>query len=237
MDKVVGREDALMRIVIVTAIALAGLAACSSMPSNRSLVLRSAPPVSEFSFDAGHPLSDADDFAPWSVLAAANEEERPALEDCIANRDACATGHLLRYRRLLEVASSIPPEDQLALVHEYFNSIDQTLDSGAGHAGEWPSILRVASTHRGDCKAIALSKYFTLRRLGWPVENLRVVMEWDDRESDWHALLAVRDARETYILDSILGPQQPEAFSFGYMVYSISEMGIWDHAPGFVPVP
>ena len=62
-------------------------------------------------------------------------------------------------------------------------------------------------------------------------------MEWDGREHDWHALLAARDGDRTYMLDSILGLQEPSAFGFGYMVYSISELGVWDHAPDFVPVP
>ena len=75
------------------------------------------------------------------------------------------------------------------------------------------------------------------RRLGFDPANLRLVMNWDDREQDWHALLAVRDDGRTWMLDSILGLQDPRAFTRAWMVYSISEEGIWDHAPDFVPVP
>jgi predicted transglutaminase-like cysteine proteinase len=91
-------------------------------------------------------------------------------------------------------------------------------------------------TNEGDCKAIALGKYFTLRQLGWPADDLRVVMNWDDQVLDWHAVLAARLDGETYVLDSILGLQRPRNFRSAYMVYSISEAGIWDHAPDFVPV-
>lgn len=226
-----------MRNVLVCIALLAALSACATGPGTRAMVVRSAPSVSEFSFDAGSPFSAAEDYAPWAEVDAANAEELVVLEACLASRDNCATGHLVRYRRLLELAAELPQQDQLALVHEYFNSIDQTDESIGYDASIWPSLYSIASTHAGDCKSIALGKYFTLRRLGWPVDDLRVVMEWDDSERDWHALLAARNSGNTYVLDSILGLQQPEAFGFGYMVYSISEIGVWDHAPEFVPVP
>lgn len=224
------------RVLAVLAIAVV-FTACASAPSTRGQVVRSAPSVAEFTFNASPPISAAADYAPWAAVDAANTAEQALLDACLAERDACANGHLLRYRSLLEVAADLPEREQLTLVHEYFNSIDQTLNGAAPDSSVWPSLYRIASTHAGDCKAIAFGKYFTLRRLGWPVNDLRVVMEWDDLERDWHALLAARDNGETFMLDSILGLQKPQAFGFGYMVYSISETGVWDHAPGFVPVP
>jgi predicted transglutaminase-like cysteine proteinase len=224
-----------MRRALLTAILLAGLTGCASTPDNGALVRESAPRVSQFQFDDSVPLGAAADFEPWAVLTAGNTAERPALEHCIAEREACETVHLRRYRGLLELAADLAPDEQLSLVQEYFNSVHQTLD-GFG-AADWGTLYRVASTHEGDCKAIAIAKYFTLRRLGFEPDDLRLVMNWDDREQDWHALLAVREDGRTWMLDSILGLQQPREFTRAYMVYSISEEGIWDHAPGFVPVP
>ena len=60
-------------------------------------------------------------------------------------------------------------------------------------------------------------------------------MGWDNEQSDWHALLAVRLDGATYMLDTIQGLQRPQAFGFMRMVYSISEAGIWDHAPDYSP--
>lgn len=224
-----------MRTALLTAICLAGLTACASTPDNRALVRDAAPRVSQFQFDDSAPLGAAGDFEPWAVLTAGNSAESPALEGCIAERDACETLHLRRYRGLLELAADLDPDEQLRLVQEYFNSVEQTLD-GFG-AADWGTLYRVVSTHAGDCKAIAIGKYFTLRRLGFSPDDLRLVMNWDDREQDWHAVLAVREDGRTWMLDSILGLQEPRAFTRAFMVYSISEEGIWDHAPGYVPVP
>jgi predicted transglutaminase-like cysteine proteinase len=223
-----------MRNAIVAAVLIASLAACAITPGERALVVGTAPRVSEFTFDSTPPLTSAGAFAPWAELAASNSAETSTLENCIAERDLCANGHLLRYRRLLELAAGLPQRDQLRLVQEYFNSIDQILQPAG--KDDWASLYRVASSNEGDCKAVALGKYFTLRRLGWQPDDLRVVMNWDDQVLDWHALLAVRIDDETYVLDSILGLQEPRDFRYAYMVYSISETGIWDHAPDFVPV-
>jgi predicted transglutaminase-like cysteine proteinase len=222
-----------MRNAIVAAILIAGLAACAVTPSERARVVTAAPRVSDFAFDTTPPLTAAGAFAPWIEVTAANETESFELENCIADRDLCENGHLLRYRRLLEIAADLPQTEQLKLVQEYFNAIEQKLQPRG--QDDWASLYRVASTSEGDCKAIALSKYFTLRRLGWQPEDLRIVMNWDDDVGDWHALLAARLDDETYVLDVILGLQEPRDFRSSFMVYSISEMGVWDHAPEFVP--
>jgi len=223
-----------MRNAIVTAILITALAACATTPGQRAQVVSAAPRVSEFRFDTTPPLTTAVAFAPWADVTTANTLETPALESCIADREQCANGHLQRYRRLLEVAGRLEPYEQLKLVHEYFNSIAQILQPSGQDV--WASLYRVASTNEGDCKAIALGKYFTLRRLGWQPEDLRLVMNWDDEVQDWHAVLATRLDGETFVLDSILGLQRPRNFRSSFMVYSISETGIWDHAPDFVPV-
>ena len=225
-----------MRRYLLATIVLAGLAACAATPSNRTLVRGNAPRVSEFRFDQSAPLTAASEFAPWAALTASNEAEHDVLDPCIADRDACATRSLERFSRLLELAADLPPVDQVKLVQEYFNRVDQIMPE-PGAPDRWASLYHVAATNEGDCKAIALGKYFTLRRLGFSPDDLRVVMNWDDRERDWHALLAVRLDGDTYILDSILGLQPPRAYSDAFMVYSISEDGVWDHAPDFVPIP
>jgi hypothetical protein len=49
-------------------------------------------------------------------------------------------------------------------------------------------------------------------------------------------MLAVRTVDGTYVLDSILGFRRVSAFSGTRLVYSISDLGIWDHAPSNEPV-
>ncbi len=203
--------------------------------------LGAVPQAAAFRFDQSAPLAPATDFTPWADLLADNAAAEAPFEACLADKSACETAGLLRYRRLLEIARALPRHDQLALVNEYFNGVTWTRDAPVatrihGRNDVWLTLYQVATTLRADCKGIAFSKYFTLRRLGWRPEDLRIVMGWDDEQHDWHALLAARLDGGTYMLDTVLGLQRPQAFGFMRMVYSISEAGIWDHAPDYSPI-
>lgn len=222
----------------VLAVTLAG---CAMMGRDAPAPGVVAPQAAAFRFDESAPLAPASEFGPWAELIADNAATDGALEACLTDKAACGTTGLLRYRRLLEIASTLSPREQVALVHDYFNAVTWTRDAlpkarTHGRNDVWLPLYQVAATLRADCKGIAFAKYFTLRRLGWRPEDLRIVMGWDDEQRDWHAVLAVRSDGETYMLDTILGLQRPQAFGFMRMVYSISELGIWDHAPDYSPV-
>ncbi|MGZ3184882.1 MAG: transglutaminase-like cysteine peptidase [Telluria sp.] len=220
---------------------IVALAGCAGMRSVAPAPGLAAPQAAAFRFDDSEPLARATDFAPWADLLADNAAAEAGLEGCLADKAACATPGLLRYRRLVELARDLSPREQVMLVNEYFNTVTWTRDAPTatrihGRNDVWLPLVQVVSTLRADCKGIAFSKYFTLRHLGWQPENLRIVMGWDNEQRDWHAVLAVRLDGSTYMLDTILGLQRPQAFGFMRMVYSISEVGIWDHAPDYSPV-
>jgi len=193
-------------------------------------VLQTAPRLSQFQFD-NQPFTAAVDFAPWSALAAQSVPDQTALEACIADKAACATPNLVRFRRMMELAQGLEKREQLSLVHHYFNSITWTNDA----RDTWSTLYHTALNGSGDCEDIALAKYQTLRRLGWSADQMRVLIGWDGEENDWHAWLAVTEGEDVLVLDSIEGLQRPSAYRHARVVYSISDQGVWDHAPDYVP--
>ncbi|MDX2144903.1 MAG: transglutaminase-like cysteine peptidase [Rhodospirillaceae bacterium] len=196
----------------------------------KSSVLKTAPRMASFAFTSA-PIAPASDFAPWVAQDAQESADDVRLGRCLADKEQCETVDLARFRRVLEVAATLPPREQLGLVHHYFNKVTWTSES----RDSWSSLTQTAAQSRGDCEDIALAKYRTLRRLGWGPENLRVVIGWDNEEKDWHAWLAARDGEAVFVLDSILGLQRASAYPHARVVYSISELGVWDHAPDYVP--
>jgi predicted transglutaminase-like cysteine proteinase len=226
--------------VSLLAVVVFGLGGCASQnPSSRHAEPpgRSALSVADFAFDAAVPFAAAADLSRWRALDAATAAHEDALNACLGDPEACPSRPLARFRRLVEIAAQQDDLTQLAVVHEYFNSTAPASE-GYDRSGRdvWEPLYTTAATLRGDCEDIALAKYFTLRRLGWPVEDLRVLVGWDKQERDWHAMLAVRTVDGTYVLDSILGFRRVSAFSGTRLVYSISDLGIWDHAPSNEPV-
>ena len=81
----------------------------------------------------------------------------------------------------------------------------------------------------GDCEDYAIAKYFTLRRLGFAAESLRIVIAYDRHARDFHALLAAHVGGRSYFLENdntILngGKLRPYAVS-----YAVNENHWWDH--------
>jgi predicted transglutaminase-like cysteine proteinase len=219
-----------LSVVLVMMAAMPLAAARSHDESTHISVLKAAPRLAHFDF-AGAPLAPAGDFAPWAGQEAQEAAADAALGDCLADPARCDGSDMSRFRRMMGVAAALPPREQLGLVHHYFNRITWTSEN----RDSWSSLVQTATTARGDCEDIAIAKYRALRRLGWSAENLRVLIGWDNEEKDWHAWLAARDGESIFVLDSILGLQRGSAYPHARVVYSVSELGVWDHAPDYVP--
>lgn len=82
----------------------------------------------------------------------------------------------------------------------------------------------------GDCEDYAITKYVTLKRLGYAPSKMRVVVLQDENLRVAHAVLAVELGDETYILDNQADPAVPHGKILHYRpVYSINESGWWLH--------
>lgn len=217
-------------VLISTAVSSCTGAAPRLAKGENGSVFQTAPRLSQFHFTPDA-IASATDFAPWAALAAQTAPDETPLDDCLNNKDACATPTLIRFRKMMEIARGLPKSEQLSLVHHYFNAITWSNDA----RDTWSTLYHTAVTGMGDCEDIALAKYQTLRKLGWAADDMRVLIGWDGQENDWHAWLAVRDEDDVLVLDSIMGLQRPNAYRHARVVYSISDQGVWDHAPDYVP--
>ncbi len=81
----------------------------------------------------------------------------------------------------------------------------------------------------GDCEDYATTKYFLLRTLGFTSDDLRVLVVYDRRLRDYHAVLAVRSAPGSiWLLESDNTIQKGGLYGYRY-VFAINEDSIWDH--------
>ena len=79
----------------------------------------------------------------------------------------------------------------------------------------------------GDCEDFAIAKYLALRGLGFPARDLRLLILYDERRQQAHAVLAVsRDGREL-VLDNLHGAILPLGQLPHYRVrYAVNETGL-----------
>jgi len=82
----------------------------------------------------------------------------------------------------------------------------------------------------GDCEDYAISKYATLKRLGFPSEDMRVLVLEDLNLDLAHAVLIVELGGATYVLDNQVGAVLRDTAIHHYKpIYSINEHGWWMH--------
>lgn len=85
----------------------------------------------------------------------------------------------------------------------------------------------------GDCEDYAITKYFTLKELGINPDSMRIVVLRDTIRNLAHAVLAVYENGDVYILDNLTDLVMSHRQLTNYQPqYSVNEKGRWTHIKG-----
>jgi predicted transglutaminase-like cysteine proteinase len=143
---------------------------------------------------------------------------------------------LQNYQRLQLLASRAPIDRQLRLVNSFFNQARFVSD--IEHWGEedyWATPVELLTTNAGDCEDFSIAKYQTLRSMGVPDEQLRIVYVKALELNQAHMVLAwyPRPDADPLILDNLindikLASQRPDLEP----VYSFNGSGLWSSKAG-----
>ena len=169
-------------------------------------------------------------FTQWlSVLERHLLEDLPEA-DCDATRmNRC---HLRQWQAFLDGIRDLPRSEQLQQVNQYANQKRYVLDiDNYGREDYW-AVAREFLYHGGDCEDYAITKLFSLLWLGFPREEMRIVVLQDTNLRVPHAILAVEQDHEIFILDNQLQTVVRHRQIVHYVpVYSINQDAWWIHTP------
>lgn len=151
--------------------------------------------------------------------------------DCAERRiNRC---HMERWLAFLERIRPLPVREQLREINRYANEKDYILDLDNYGVEDYWAIPREFFSNGGDCEDFAITKYFSLRWLGYPLDAMRIVVVQDTNLRVAHAVLAVASGRDILVLDNqvhdVLRHRQVVHYA---PVYSINERSWWIHQPG-----
>ena len=122
--------------------------------------------------------------------------------------------------------------DQLRTVNTFFNKWPYRLDEDIYGVSDWWATPQEFLKNSGDCEDYAISKYFALRELGFPPEDLRIVILKDRIRNIGHAVLAVYADNEVHVLDNVTDMIFPHTKYRHYVPqYSLNERARWAHIP------
>ncbi len=180
-----------------------------------------------YSFNADDQfLTRSTDYPRWAALVTRHSAQSLEIDACID--DAAKCPRVLKGYREIEIAGrDLSAERKMNLANRFINA--RRWDIEPRRDDDWRTLEDFLQLG-GDCEDFAIAKYFVLRRLGFPIDDLRVAITWDSRVQDYHAVTVVRLDSSVFVLDVDGGPRRrQDDYRF---LFSINENGIWDHAAG-----
>ena len=157
-------------------------------------------------------------------------QDGPGSGDCRAKTfNRC---HLAEWQRFLAQARSLPFRAQLQAVNRFANTRSYVLDIDNYGVEDYWAIPREFLGDGGDCEDYVITKLFSLRWLGYPLDELRLVVVQDTNLRVPHAILVVGRGREALILDNQVQAVLSTAEVVHYVpVFSLNESRWWIHLP------
>ncbi len=180
----------------------------------------------EVRFDNLQPL------AQWNaVIARMRVTPEPFRTVCEQPPFLC---HLKQWTAFLDSIKGLDQQSQLSRVNDFMNNFPYVSDIMNWSRNDfWETPLEFQ--HKGgECKDYAIAKYWSLRYLGWPVDELRVVVLQDLNLRVAHAILVVYLGGQALVLDSQIKGRVVSASSINHYraTYSVNELHWWLHRGG-----
>ena len=205
----------------------------------RHLCLFAAPTLLAYDFsDEADYLAPAENWPAWHNTMVRASLEANKIQGCLQDKRRCE-----RWLRSLHVvvdrSRNLSQKQQLEIVNRYINRHrhyrrDRRNQDAASWGDEavfsqWSTLLEFLQ-RGGDCEDYATAKYTVLRLLGYSADTLRIVVVYDRKTREYHAVVAVHNEQgNTRLLDidnRIYG-RKPTAYRY---VYAVNENSIWDHS-------
>lgn len=176
------------------------------------------------------PQRDTGAFPQW--VQARERQLRDRLVDPACNGPGRRGCELRDWQAFIESVRGLPLREQLARVNRYGNDHPYLLDIDNWGREDYWAVPREFLPRGGDCEDFVLAKYFSLRLLGYAVDELRVVVVQDTNLRVPHAVLAVARGGDTWILDNQVQQVRSHRDIVHYApVYSINDRQWWLHVP------
>jgi predicted transglutaminase-like cysteine proteinase len=164
---------------------------------------------------------DLNDLPQWLKALARHEREdraeRPVLQEWFA---------------FLAQLRGMPRLAQMQRVNTFINQKPYILDAVNYGVDDYWAVVREFMALAGDCEDFSISKFFSLRALGFPAAALRIVILQDTNLGIAHAVLAVDYEGHAMILDNQTDEIMPDKRIIHYTpLYSVNEQQWWLHLP------
>lgn len=138
--------------------------------------------------------------------------------------------HLAEWKALLAKIKNEPEEKQLNIINRRMNEAPYITDMRNYGVEDYWATPKQFLYRDGDCEDYAIAKYMSLRSLGYPPSDMRLVVLQDLNLRIAHAILVVYVDGTGYVLDNQIKQVVDQARIHHYSpYYSINETNWWLH--------
>ena len=166
----------------------------------------------------------------WAALLARVTKDLPFYMSCKGGEKGCSAG-LRKWQAVLHSLEDLPAKAQLEKLNPAINNMAEYADDDVIYGVEdyWATPAEFFQG-RADCEDYALLKLFSLLKLGFSPNQLRLAIVKDRRRKVLHAVLAVRLEGKTYIMDSLkTEPVEQQTVLKYEPIYSLNTKDRWAH--------
>lgn len=161
----------------------------------------------------------------WNAMVARNWGGE---ESCVGELGRGCNLHT--WHALIEGLRGDSQAHQLDRVNRFVNRVRYRTDQRNWDRRDYWAAPREFFARGGDCEDFAITKYLSLRALGFGAEDMRVLVLWDLKREAAHAVLVVRHEEQELVLDNLRRRIVPLARLPHYQVhYSVNDQSVLWH--------
>jgi predicted transglutaminase-like cysteine proteinase len=148
----------------------------------------------------------------WLPVERAIHDELETVAACSAATDKCASDAAIQFRNIMDEASGYEGRARLAHINRAVNlAVKYTVDTRThGIPDHWAAPFDTLESGKGDCEDYAITKFALLRAMNWPAKDLRIVIVYNSRVREYHAVEATHLGHDWLILDNALSAISPD---------------------------
>jgi predicted transglutaminase-like cysteine proteinase len=179
-------------------------------------------------FGGGRGPAPVSSLPQWNDFSARQDLSLVALAHCEQDEMRCASPEVKRWANLIDQLRPQNKLRQIITVNKWFNRLPYKYDEYAYDQLDYWADTQALLINRGDCEDYALSKYYTLRQLGFSAEELKVTVVYDKQNFTNHAVLMIYTNGTRYMMDINSDATEPSALGTRYKpLYSFNEKTAW----------
>jgi predicted transglutaminase-like cysteine proteinase len=163
---------------------------------------------------------------PWPDFYQRQTNSLQALSSC--EKGVCESPEIKRWADLIGRLKDQNRLRQIITVNLWFNRLPYKYDEYAYNQIDYWADTRQLLKKRGDCEDFALSKYYTLRQLGFRPDEMRIMVVYDKLTYTNHAVLMIYINDTRYMLDINSDETDPSPMEYRYsLIYGFNEKTAW----------